>query len=210
MISAEDQGSAGYSRETAEDAGKQAAAGEALKGDAEADAGHVQRGGGEDEADREGKRPGATEFAAMGMAVEEGEDADDRSGCCRVEPHRHGNKQAECHHRGEDRRLDEGQADTGNRQREARAIIATKAAGTTTSARPPICAAQRPTATMTRIWSSPNSGCEKPAANEPCSAGLRWAKAGAAEAISAAVAIRMRLFMRVPMDRRDLGGWPHS
>ncbi len=78
--------------------------------------------------------------------------------------HGHCHQQAQRDDRGEDRRLDEGQVDAGRCQRRSRAaIIATKAAGTSHSARPPICAAQRPTATMARIWSRPKSGCEKPA-----------------------------------------------
>ena len=79
------------------------------------------------------------------------------------------------------------------------AMVPTKAAGTPQSALPPICAAQRPTATMARIWSRPNSGCEKPAMMEPCSSGLRCAKAGAVVATSVTSAMGMRLIMLTPV-----------
>ena len=56
----------------------------------------------------------------------------------------------------------------------------TKGTGAPTSAAPspPPSWRRRPTATMARMWSMPNSGCERPAAKEPCRPGSRWAKAG--------------------------------
>ena len=68
----------------------------------------MEQRGGEGEADAEGQRSRGAELAAMGVAMEQREEADQ----CRAERHGHpdgcGNQQAEGHDRGEDHRLDEG------------------------------------------------------------------------------------------------------
>ena len=57
-----------------------------------------------------------------------------------------------------------------------------KVAGQLTSARPPRNAAQRPTATMASMWSSPVSGCIRPAPSPSasCPAWPAWARAAPA------------------------------
>ena len=46
------------------------------------------------------------------------------------------------------------------------------------------------------------SGCVKPAANEPCSAGLRWAKAGLAVSAIATAARTVVFFIIVPFKKQ--------
>ena len=74
----------------------------------------MQERRGEDEADAELQGSGAAQFAAMGMAVEEGEDADDGGRCGDRKARRHGDQQAERHDGGEDGRLHEGQSQAGD------------------------------------------------------------------------------------------------
>src|SRR5690606_23060971 len=73
----------------------------------------------------------------------------------------------------------------------------TKAAGTIQRAlRFPeptaIWLAHSPTATIARIWSAPNRGCETPAMKEPCAVGSRCAKAGAAAVTDMTAAMERR------------------
>ena len=83
-----------------------------------------------------GQRRGGAEFAAMGVAVEQREGADqERPGRGR-QPHRHGHDEAEGDDRGEDRRLDEGQPMPASASAKPTAIVPTKAAGTSDE-RPP-------------------------------------------------------------------------
>lgn len=78
----------------------------------------MKAGGGDEEAEAEGQRTGRAEFAAMGMAVEEGEEADNGSrggdrqtnGGCDQKP--------KANHGSEDRRLNEGQGDACDGQTE--------------------------------------------------------------------------------------------
>ncbi len=166
-------------------------------GDAKAkrDAGAMQGGGCDQEAEARGQGAGGTQFTAMGMTMEEGEDADDGSGGCDRQADGGCHQQAKADDRSEDRRFDEGQGDACDGEAEATAIIETKAAGTAQSARPPIWLAQTPTATMARIWSAPKIGCEMPAISEPWAAGSRCAKAGLAASESRAAVNERRFNM---------------
>src|SRR5262249_55436041 len=59
----------------------------------------------------------------------------------------------------------------------ASAMTDTKLKGTNQSARPPKCAANKPTATIAKMWSMPLSGCKKPCAKPWVSPAPTWADA---------------------------------
>ena len=67
---------------------------EAVDGHAECDAGPMQGGGRDQEAEAEGQRAGRPEFAALGMTVDERENADDGRGGCDRQTDGGGHQQA--------------------------------------------------------------------------------------------------------------------
>lgn len=115
--SAEDQRCAADGGQCTEDAGNNRA--EAGKADAGANTGGVKRGRRDHEAEAELQCAGGAEFAAVGMAVEEGEDADDGSGRRDGQADGGGDQQAETDDGSKNRGLNEGQADARDGERKA-------------------------------------------------------------------------------------------
>src|SRR5262245_5495497 len=85
------------------------------------------------------------------------------------------------------------------------AMVRTKVAGTSQSARPPSCQAKMPTVTMARTWSSPPSGCAKPC-TKPCTSPMPgWARAAVGTSVRAMAAVR-RWRMVGPRERSKIIG----
>ena len=80
-----------------------------------------------------------------------------------------------------------------------RAITNTNVAGTAHSARPPSCAANRPTATIASTWSSPPMGCMKPCAKPTVPPTPVWAHAAAGARASAAATMVAGILAGVDM-----------
>lgn len=111
-----DCGTAGDGRQAEHAGNSWAKAGYA---EAERNAGTMQGGGCDQEAEAEGERTGRTQFTAMGMAVEEGEEANDGGRGYDRQADGGCDQKAKADDRGKDRRLDKGQADAGHGKAEA-------------------------------------------------------------------------------------------